>query len=67
MIETEAPLADWLQSLLRDSRPRGRKGADYPRLAVAAEHYPPSARKSFEAFIKSKDWETVRRAGLLLI
>ena len=67
VIETEAPLADWLQSLIRDSRPRGRKGADYPRLAVAAERYPPSARKSFEAFIKSKDWKTVRRAGLLLI
>jgi radical SAM superfamily enzyme YgiQ (UPF0313 family) len=67
VIETGAPLAEWLQSLIRDSRPRGRKGADYPRLAEAGERYPASARNSFEAFIKSKNWKVVRAAGLLLV
>ena len=66
-IETDASLTDWLQSLIRDSRPRGRKGAAYPRLAEAAERYPASAKKSYEAFTKSKDWKAVRAAGLLLI
>jgi radical SAM superfamily enzyme YgiQ (UPF0313 family) len=66
-IETDAALTDWLQSLIRDSRPRGRKGAAYPRLAEAAQRYPASAQKSFEAFTKSKDWKAVRAAGLLLI
>jgi len=67
VIQTEPSRAEWLQSLIRDSSPRGRKGTDYPRLGEAGEHYPASARKSFEAFIESRDWKAVRRAGLLLI
>jgi Radical SAM superfamily len=66
-IKTEAPRADWLQSLLRESRPRGRKGAPFLRLAEAGERYPAPAGKSFEAFIKSKEWKAIRAAGLLLI
>jgi Radical SAM superfamily len=66
-IETEAALAEWLASLLRESRPRGRKGAPYIRLVEAGERYPSSARKSFATFIKSKEWRSVRAAGLILI
>lgn len=65
-IEIEAPLTDWLQALIRNSRPRGRKGAPFLRLTEAKESYPVS-RKSFEIFIKSKEWKALRAAGLLLI
>lgn len=67
VIEADASRAHWLQSLLRESRPRGRKGAGYLRLAEARQRYPASAGKSFEEFIKSRSWKTVRTAGLLLI
>jgi radical SAM superfamily enzyme YgiQ (UPF0313 family) len=66
-IEIEAAQAEWLRSLIGDSRPRGRKGAPYPRLAEAKGRFPVSAGKSFEAFIKGKEWKAVRTAGLLLI
>lgn len=65
-IEIEAALTDWLQALIRNSRPRGRKGAPYLQLAEVKESYPVS-RKSFETFIKSKEWKALRAAGLLLI
>jgi len=66
-IETEAALAEWLASLIRESRPRGRKGAPFIRLAEAAERYPSSARKPLGAFLKSREWKSVRAAGLILI
>jgi len=66
-IELKAAPAEWLRSLIRDSRPRGRKGAPYPRLAEAKGRYPGSGGKAFETFIKSQEWKAVRAAGLLLI
>lgn len=67
LLRLEAPLAEWLRSLLADSRPRGRKGAPYLRLAEAGKRYPPSAIKPFERFFKGPEWTTLRAAGLLLI
>jgi Radical SAM superfamily len=67
VIETETALVEWLASLIRESRPRGRKGAPFIRLAEAGERYPSSVRKSFGAFLGSREWKSVRAAGLILI
>ncbi|HEY4485071.1 MAG TPA: radical SAM protein [Nitrospiria bacterium] len=66
-IRVKAPVAGWLQSLLKESRPRGRKGAAYMKLSDAARRYPASSKKSFQTFLKSRDWKAVREAGLLLL
>ncbi|HLG22237.1 MAG TPA: radical SAM protein [Candidatus Manganitrophaceae bacterium] len=66
-IRLEPAVADWLHPLLKGSRPRGRKGAPYLRLSEAQDRYPTKARLSFKNFLKSKEWKTVRNAGLLLI
>ncbi|HUK56958.1 MAG TPA: radical SAM protein [Nitrospiria bacterium] len=66
-IRVEPSIAAWLRSLLHESRPRGRKGAPYPRLADAARRYPAKSKKSFGVFLKSREWKAVREAGLLLL
>lgn len=66
-IRIEPSIAEWLQSILKESQPRGRKGAAYLKLEEAARRYPASARKSFGAFIKSREWKAVRETGLLLL
>ncbi|MBI3596242.1 MAG: radical SAM protein [Nitrospirae bacterium] len=66
-IRIEPSIAEWLQSLLKESRPRGRKGAAYLKLAEAAQRYPAKSKKSFGTFIKSREWKAAREAGLLLI
>ena len=65
-IELERPLADWLQSILKASIPRSRNGSPFLNLAEAGERYPKSAKKSFQSFLRSKEWKAVRAAGLLL-
>jgi len=66
-LKVEPLVSKWLQALLKESRPRGRKGAVYFRLEEAAKRYPAKAKKSFGAFLKSGEWKAVREAGLLLI
>ncbi|MEK6684422.1 MAG: radical SAM protein [Nitrospirota bacterium] len=66
-IRIEPAIAVWLQSVLDESRPRGRKAAAYLTLADAAKRYPAKSKKSFRAFIKSREWKAVREAGLLLL
>jgi len=66
-IELASAEAEWLSAVLRESRPRGRKGAPHLRLFEAGDRYPSTSRKGFSSFIKRGDWQSVRAAGLLLI
>jgi len=66
-IRIEPSVAEWLQSVLDETRPRGRKGAAYLTLAEAAKRYPAKSKKSNGTFIKSREWKAVREAGLLLL
>jgi len=66
-IRVEPSIAKWLQAILKESRPRGRKGAAYPKLADAARRYPVKSKKPFETFLKTKEWKAVREAGLLML
>ena len=66
-IRADRSIAEWLCTLLEESRPRGRKGAVYFRLEDAGKRYPAGAKKSFKIFLQSREWNAVREAGLLLI
>jgi hypothetical protein len=66
-LSLEGPVAEWCCSLLAASRPRGRKQAPLLRLGELKHSYPSSSKKSFDTFLKSKEWNALRAAGLLLL
>ncbi|MBA2485947.1 MAG: radical SAM protein [Nitrospira sp.] len=60
--------ASWLVSLLHQSTPAPRRTAhEYPRLAEAREDFPVSGTRGFDRFSHTRAWQTIRRAGLLLV
>lgn len=58
--------ATWLTELLDTSRPTKDKAGIYPRLHDAIATFP-GGPKSFQSFVRSRTWQEVRRAGLLLV
>lgn len=66
-LSLERPVAEWCASLLAASQPRGRKQAPLLRLGELKRSYPPRSKKTFDTFIKSREWNALRTAGLLLL
>lgn len=59
--------AQWLFSLIQTATPRRDAHADcYPSLKAVRAEYPTGPR-AFDAFIKTKSWQTTRAMGLLLV
>jgi len=63
----ERSVAEWCCSVLSASRPRGRKEAPLLRLGELKRSYPSFSKKPFDTFLKSKEWSSLRAAGLLLL
>ena len=60
--------ARWLMSLLKESTPSpSGTSAEYPRIAEARERFPLSGPRGFDRFSRTRAWETIRHAGLLLV
>lgn len=66
-VSLERPLVEWCAGVLERSDPRGRKQAPFFRLGELKESYPPRSQKPFDLFLKSKEWKSLRAAGLLLV
>ena len=66
-LSLEGPVAEWCASMLAASQARGRKQAPLLRLRELKLSYPSRSKKTFDVFIKSKEWNALRAAGLLLL
>ena len=63
-----APHVPWLMSLIRESTPSAdRTAPEYPRITDVRRHFPVSGIQGFDRFTRTKAWQTIRQAGLLLV
>src|SRR5581483_7601948 len=63
-LSLEGAVSEWCCSVLEASRPRGRKQAPFLRLRELENAYPIPAKKPFATFLKSREWNALRAAGL---
>jgi hypothetical protein len=60
--------AEWVAALLEKASPSASGGPiEYPRFAEARDHFPVSGRQGFDRFSRTRAWQSIRDAGLLLV
>ena len=57
---------EWLSELLLSASPHSTQSDHYPRMHDIQAKFP-GTRQDFEKLVRSKPWNTLRRAGLLLV
>jgi len=60
--------AAWLMALVQESTPSPHRTApEYPRMSDVRQDFPLSGTGGFDRFSRTKAWQTIREAGLLLV
>jgi radical SAM superfamily enzyme YgiQ (UPF0313 family) len=65
VITLPEPEARWLEQLLRDATPR-QAGQTYPHAREAGQRFP-GTQSTFNTFLATAAWRTIRKAGLVLV
>ena len=66
-LHLDLPVAEWCHWMLEKSVSRGRKQNPFFRLGEVKKSYPSSPQKTFDRFLKTREWKAIRAAGLLLV